>query len=685
MRTVNRYLVIPWLMLSLAFPLSVQAQTPPPPLQVLMGGGYADLYAGFSRLLLSRAQNGLVKVLVLAPSYSSNPLEITPGERQTNLTDAERRRFELEEACKRAAPEGVTCTALVVPVFVREDALKLPVADYFTPDVTGVFFLGGDQTVAMQVLANTPVEEALEAIYRRGGVIGGTSAGCGLQSRTMLATYAENFAATNALDFGAAEVWASEEQRGLRFGLADAIVDQHFQQRGRLGRLLNAIAQPGVPHVGLGVDAYTGVRVDAGRYVRDVFGLYTVTVLDAETYHAADGVRYRGPRHTLSLRNVLMHVLPPGTMEYDLQTRSTNLGAPAPLVERAYTALRLPAGAGPLLLGGGQTELEANPVLERFRELTGDTQAPLLIVAAGYEHERPALRAADRWAKVLGRPAQTVYLSPQAQTPITIPEQLSGIVLMGMDASLIPVAALAPVKEAWLRGTPVLADGAAAAVLGAFYAPYGPNPLEGEEREIAIQKAFLEGYTQLAPGLELLSATFEPHVLEDVRWGRLFSLAFYHPDLLAVGLTENTAIEINADGTFHRGANVIFVLDLSSARLRWGSNRAYSIANGLLDVFAAGDVIMPERADVEAQLTPQPTPQLTPVVTLTPAATATPVATAAPPSPTGAATTPSPKPTGTTPAAARVPLGLIALLAGTLALVSALCFWLLFRWRRPGS
>ncbi len=684
MRTFHSYLVIPMLMLSLAFPLKVQAQTPPPPMQVLMGGGYADLYAGFSRLLLNRAQNGLVKVLVLAPSYASNPLEITPGERQTNLADAERRRFELEEACKRAAPAGVTCTAIVVPVFVREDALNLPVADYFTPDVTGVFFLGGDQTVAMQVLANTPVEEALEELYQRGAVIGGTSAGCGLQSRVMLATYAENFSAANALDFGAAEVWATEERRGLRFGLANAIVDQHFQQRGRLGRLLNAIAQPGVPHVGLGVDAYTGVRVDEGRYVRDVFGLYTVTVLDAETYHAADGVRYRGPRHTLSLRNVLVHVLPPGTMEYDLQTRTTNLGALAPLVERAYTALRLPTGAGALLLGGGQTELEANPVLERFRELTGAGQDPLLIVAAGYAHERPALRAADRWARALGRPAQTLYLSPDAQTPITLPEKLSGIVLMGMDASLIPVAALAPVKEAWLRGTPVLADGAAAAVLGAFYAPYGPTPLEGDEREIAIQKAFLEGYTQLVPGLGLLSATFEPQVLEDVRWGRLFSLAYYHPDLLAVGLTENTAIEINADGTFHRGANVIFVLDLRLARLGWGSNRAYSIANGLLDVFAAGDVIMPEHADVQAQLTPEPTPQLMPVITPTPAVTVTPTATAAPPSPPAPEATPAPTPAGPTPTAARVPLGLTGLLMGILALVSVLCFWLLSRWRRQG-
>ncbi len=680
MRTLSLGMTLMLMVLPLA--PAVQAQTPPPPLQVLMGGGYADLYTGFSRVLLSRAQQGQVKVLVLAPSYSSNPLSITPGERETNINDAERRRYELEEACKRAAPEGVTCTARLVPVFVRDDALNLPIADYFTPDVTGVFFLGGDQTVAMQVLADTPVEDALEVLYERGAVLGGTSAGCGLQSRTMLATYAENFAASNALDFGAAEVWHDAQHRGLRFGLQNAIIDQHFQQRGRLGRLLNALALPGIPHIGLGVDAYTGVSVEAGRYVRDVFGLYTVTVLDAETYHAAEGVRYHGPRHTLSLRNVLVHLLAPGTMGYDLQTRSTDWGTPPPVVEREYTALRLPAGAGPLLLGGGQTTLEANPVLERFRAWVDSASGPVLIVATGYANERPALRTADRWAKALGLPAQQVYLAPNAQDPIALPENVSGILLTGMDASLIPVSALTPVKEAWLRGVPVFADGTAAAVMGAFYAPYGPTPLEGDEREIAVQKAFLEGYTQLAPGLALVNATFELRVLEDVRWGRLFSLAFYHPDLLAVGLTENTALEISVDGTFHQGSNVIVVLDLRTALLGWGSNRAYSIANGLLDVFAAGDTLVPERADVQAQPIPQPTPQLTPVSTPTPAVTATPWVTAAPPSPPEATPEPSPTTAGPEQAAARVPLPLIGLLGGTLALVSALGFWLLRRWRR---
>lgn len=676
-----RYLKVGLMLLILGLlPVAdLRAQEPtPPPMLVPMGGGYADLYRGFSQLLVSRARNGVVKVLVIAASYSSNPVAITPGERETNLQDAQRRRYELEEACKRAAPAGVTCSAVVVPVFVREDALTLPLGDYFTPDVTGVFFLGGDQTAAMQVLANTPVEEALADLYARGVVIGGTSAGCGVQSRAMLATYAENFAASNALDFGAAEVWATEERRGLSFGLEHAILDQHFHQRGRLGRLLNAIAQPGVPHMGIGVDAYTGIRVDEGRYLRGAFGLYTVTVLDAETYHAADSVRYRGPRHTLGLRNVLVHLLAPGEVEYDLVERTTSLGAPAPRVERSYEALRLPEGAGPLFIGGGQTTLEGNAVLARFAELSGGAGGKVLVIATGYANERPALRAADKVAKALGVPAQSLFVPPQDATPVAVPEDVTGIVLLGMDASLINPAALAPVGEAWRRGVPLLADGAAAGVIGLVYSPYGPTPLEGEEREIATQKAFLEGYTQLAPGLGLVKATFEARVLEDVRWGRLFSLAYQQPQALAVGLTENTALEIGYDGTFQRGENVIFVLDLREARLGWGSNRAYVIANGLLDVFAPGEAVAPEVADVTARLQPEPTPQLAPTATPTVAATPTIAPTATPtPAPT-VAPTPTPEPE---PARRPCPTALVAGLVALVGVVSGLCFWLLSRWR----
>ena len=59
----------------------------------------------------------------------------------------------------------------------------------------------------------------------------------------------------------------------------------------------------------MGIDAYTGLRVANGSLLEDVFGLYTVAVLDAATLGAADRVQYAGEGRTLSLRNVLVSLL----------------------------------------------------------------------------------------------------------------------------------------------------------------------------------------------------------------------------------------------------------------------------------------------------------------------------------------------------------------------------------------
>ena len=68
-----------------------------------------------------------------------------------------------------------TCDAQLVPVLIRPDAELASNVAYFMPDVDGMYVLGGDQTVAMQVVAGTLVEAAMEAAYERGAVFGGTA------------------------------------------------------------------------------------------------------------------------------------------------------------------------------------------------------------------------------------------------------------------------------------------------------------------------------------------------------------------------------------------------------------------------------------------------------------------------------------------------------------------------------
>ncbi|MEJ5223701.1 MAG: hypothetical protein WHV44_04535, partial [Anaerolineales bacterium] len=572
-----------------SLPIRVQAQ-PPTPTTVLipMGGGYSDLYGGMMQTLVANPRNGQVNILVLPTTYSSNPISITPGERQTNLTDAERRRFEAEEACKRAAPPGVTCTAVIAPVFTRDDAADPATLSLFDDTLSAIFILGGDQTVAMQAIIGTPLEKRLEELFQRGVIVTGTSAGCGMQSYSMLGGYEANFSAGNALYFGAADVWNAPDRHGLTFGLRNAILDQHFFQRSRFARLVNAISLPGVPHIGIGVDGYTGLHIRDNHVLGELFGLYGAAVLDAETYHAADGAHYtpvagQPGAYVLSTRNVLVHLLAQGENTYDLTTRQHSLAAPLPRIERQFEALSLPENAGALFLSGylGK-DPTGSPILSRFAAVSGGSAGRVLIVAVGFRSGRSAQTNAETVARALGIPHEIAVI--ENGTPPVVPAGITGIILIGQDASRIEPAALTPLRDAWLGGIPLLADNAAAAVLGAFYSNHGPTPAETDLAEIATQKSFIQGITEIRPGLGLLNAIIEPRLLDDNRWGRLFSTLHAQTAFIGIGLNDNTALEIGPDGATVLGDDGIFMFDLRNATVGLGSNNGLVIANALMDV-----------------------------------------------------------------------------------------------------
>ena len=639
-----------------------------------IGGGYSDIYAGFSAAAVANARDGQVTILVLPAPYSSNADSITEAERGTNLRDAEERRFQIEEACKRAAPAGIICRAIIAPIFTRSDAADpIALAPLANP-LSAIFILGGDQTVAMQALAGTPAEEALAKAHAAGAVVAGTSAGGAVQSVTMLGGYQPNFAAANSLDFGAPEIWNGPEKRGLVFGLQDVIVDQHFFQRGRMGRLLNALAMPDTPAIGIGVDAYTGVVVRDRTQVGDVFGLYAVAVLDEDTYHAADGVGYvavpgapaRPP--VLSLRNVLVHLLASGGSVYDLATRTHSLGAPAPRLERTFAALRVPEGAGTLLLAGDLSQsLSSHPALARFLEQAGKTDARVLIYADGFPSTRSAQSAAGAVAAALGTPSE-IYLAGEGELPSL--SGFTGAVVIGRDQSRFDAQRLAAwLRDPWLAGLPVLADNAGAVALGAFYSAHEPTPNEDEEAEFATQRAFRQGETVIQPGAALLDVMLEPQLLNDNRWGRLFSLAYTHPGQIALGLTRDTALAITPAGAEVLGSNVLFVLDLRTAKLGLGSNGVFEIANGLLDVFGPGERVAPTVADRAAMPERQPTPSIpqpTPLAAVESALT--------PGLPAAATAVPTPTPTPS-PAAATTGINPILFLATGL-LVGLAAIWI---------
>lgn len=162
---------------------------------------------------------------------------------------------------------------------------------------SAVFFTGGDQLKLTSQLGDTPVYSKTLDIYRRGGCVAGTSAGASVVCETMMVT-GEGKASPKVRD-------ALRMAPGFGF-IPGLIVDQHFAERGRIGRLIGAVAQN--PRVlGIGVDENTAILCE-GHASFSVIGEGGVYVVDARHVTRSNVVDDAGDR-TLSVFNMRLHLL----------------------------------------------------------------------------------------------------------------------------------------------------------------------------------------------------------------------------------------------------------------------------------------------------------------------------------------------------------------------------------------
>lgn len=173
-------------------------------------------------------------------------------------------------------------------------------------DATGVFMTGGNQGKLAGVVAGTRFGEEILAAHRRGAVIAGTSAGASVQSDHMVA-------------FGAEGATPKLRMVTLAAGLGlikGVIVDQHFDQRNRYGRLLALIAaSPSL--LGIGIDEDTAAIVTEERWL-EVLGRGAVTVFDGSL--AVTNLDRAKRTEPLLVSGVTVHSLPAGA-RFDLQDR----------------------------------------------------------------------------------------------------------------------------------------------------------------------------------------------------------------------------------------------------------------------------------------------------------------------------------------------------------------------------
>jgi cyanophycinase len=176
-----------------------------------------------------------------------------------------------------------------------------------------VFFTGGDQLKITSQLGDSAVYQTVEKIFQEGGTVAGTSAGASVMSETMLV------AGDAEQSHQIGKMLAMAPGLGL---IQSVVVDQHFAERGRLSRLLGAIAQ-NPRHMGMGIDENTAVVVRGQEM--EVLGQGAVYVLDGSgsTYsNLAEGGEDKDK--TMSVFDVKLHVLSEGN-RFNLEERRPEL------------------------------------------------------------------------------------------------------------------------------------------------------------------------------------------------------------------------------------------------------------------------------------------------------------------------------------------------------------------------
>jgi cyanophycinase len=195
----------------------------------------------------------------------------------------------------------------LVELYVKDraetlDPDKLRILD----GAAGVFFSGGDQLRISSQVGDTPVEQRVREIHQAGGLIAGTSAGASMMSETMLVkgTSGESH-----------KIGDLHMAPGLGL-VRDVIIDQHFAERGRFGRLFGAVAH-NPRELGIGIDEDTALVLQDSRF--DVIGSGCVYVVDGAGVTQSNIAEAR-PERALSMYDIRLHVLSSGDT-FDLARR----------------------------------------------------------------------------------------------------------------------------------------------------------------------------------------------------------------------------------------------------------------------------------------------------------------------------------------------------------------------------
>ncbi len=410
-------------------------------------------------------------------------------------------------------------------------------------EATGVWLSGGDQSRLTAAYKGKPVEAELNAVLKRGGVVGGTSAGAAVMSDPMIT--GGNPEATTGPGFGF---------------LPGVVVDQHFTQRKRLPRLQGLLEkQPGF--AGLGIDESTALVV-SGRTIR-VVGEGTVTACWAKSADRPARVDVLKPGDTLDLFQVRRAA----------QARAT----PAPPIGTPEVA------KGSLVIVGGGA---VPPVIvERFLTLAGGKDAPILVIPTAQDdplaadHPEAELfrrHGATNVAVLHTRDRKTADAPPFAK-PLS---SAKGVWFGGgrqwrfVDAyeGTLTLVAVRGVLE---RGGVIGGSSAGASIQGE-YMPRG-HPLGNT---VVMAEGYERGFNFL-PGVAV-----DQHFFKRNRFADMTGLMAKRPDLLGIGIDEATAVVVTGHTAEVIGASKVAFYDYRSGKPAGDKDYVAVPAGGRYDLVA---------------------------------------------------------------------------------------------------
>nr|WP_322679976.1 cyanophycinase [Nostoc sp. DedQUE03]MDZ7975373.1 cyanophycinase [Nostoc sp. DedQUE03]MDZ8045392.1 cyanophycinase [Nostoc sp. DedQUE02] len=194
--------------------------------------------------------------------------------------------------------------ARIVDTETRDDAYSSTALEAVRK-ATGIFFTGGDQARITSLIKDTDLDTAIHQRFVEGAVIAGTSAGAAVMPDKMIV---EGDSQTNP------RMEIVNMGPGLGF-LPGVVIDQHFLQRGRLGRLISALVQEPAD-LGFGIDENTAMVVSDKQV--EIIGEGSVTIVDVGATYNNMGEILKD--EALAICGAKLHILPRG-YKFDLKSR----------------------------------------------------------------------------------------------------------------------------------------------------------------------------------------------------------------------------------------------------------------------------------------------------------------------------------------------------------------------------